>query len=135
MRTKNIIAPNQARTGNKLQIVQKLVIAIVAGIATFFLSKFGIAVEMGDVNINLPWSLLFSIIVSLGYGWQYGLIAGVFGGALYPFLLWESNGYANIMTITHLFLLLFMIGKASEKEMDRPSIANRLTILINLGFY
>ena len=132
MKTKKYISSKATKNGGKLPIIQKVLFAMAAGIFTFFLSKFGIEVEMGDVKINLPWSLLFSIMVSLGYGWRYGLIAGVFGGALYPFLLWEINGFANIMNASLLFLLFFMIGKAKEMENDRPSVANRSNVWASL---
>ncbi|HAN76426.1 MAG TPA: hypothetical protein DCQ31_00965, partial [Bacteroidales bacterium] len=50
----------------------------------------------------------------MAFGWQYALVAGLSGGALFPFLLWVNNGWANVGT-TLIFLFFYvLIGLAKD---------------------
>lgn len=89
---------------------KKFTIATIAGVATLLLSQFGIKANLGEIQINVPWALIFPVCISMAWGWRYGLLSGAFGGALYPFLLWESNGYANILNSILLATFIFISG-------------------------
>ncbi len=79
-------------------IKRKLLISIIMGILSLLFASYGIIAKMGNVTIDIPWSLLLPILAAMAFGWQYGLIAGLTGGALFPFLLWANNGWANVFT-------------------------------------
>jgi PAS domain S-box-containing protein len=50
------------------------------------------------------------------YGWKYGLIAGLSGGALFPFYLWFNNGYPNLTTTIIYLILYCLLGLASNQK-------------------
>lgn len=76
----------------------KILISIFAGVLCLALSPFGISSYFGNIRIDIPWSWILPIIISMAYGWRYGLLAGLSGGAYHPFVLWPDNGWANLLT-------------------------------------
>ena len=89
-------------------INRKIILSIAAGLLCFFLSHYGIEIKWDAIDINLPWSILFPIIISLSYGWKFGLISGLSGGALFPFYLWLDNGLSNFVTFL-IYLNFYML--------------------------
>lgn len=81
-----------------ISIKRKIGISILFGLITLLLSPYGIETFWKEVPINIPWTLFLPILAALAYGWQYGLLSGLSGGALFPFLLWANNGWSNIGT-------------------------------------
>jgi len=89
----------------KLQLVKsdffwkKFFISVFLGILGFLGSKYSIHYVLAPFEIHLQWSFIFPLIASRAYGYKYGLISGIIGfGALFPFLLWQDNGWANVVT-------------------------------------
>lgn len=95
---------------------KKAFFTIIFGILGFVLSPYGIAVEWGEVVIDLPWSLLFPIIIAMAYGWQYGFLSGLAGGALFPFLLWANNGWTNVSTTLCFLIIYALLGLPRDKR-------------------
>ena len=85
--------------------------AMGAGILCFMLSGYGITIHIDAIRIHMVWSVVFPILIAIAYGSKYGIIAGLSGAALFPFLLWANNGYANILNFTILMMLYFFSGK------------------------
>ncbi len=84
----------------------KFIISIALGFISFILSPYGFSNRIGEVTIDIPWSLVLPIFTSIAFGWRYGFISSVSGAAFFPFILWPSNGLANFLT-SSLFLLFF----------------------------
>jgi PAS domain S-box-containing protein len=99
------------------------------------LSGFGINVFVDDIRITLVWSVIFPIIISMAYGSRYGLIAAFAGGALFPFLLWPGNGYANILNLFLLTLLYYSIGKLNLGMLRHRYLETFIRTLIFVGLY
>ncbi len=89
---------------------------MVLGLFSLFISPFGISVMMGNISVDIPWSQLFPILISLALGWRYGLLSGLSGGAFFPFLLWPVDGWANVTTSLTFLLLFILLGIANEKK-------------------
>lgn len=104
---------------------KKTIITIIAGVATLFLSQYGIKANLGEIQINIPWALIFPVCISMAWGWRYGLLSALFGGALYPFLLWECNGYANITNSVLLGLFIWVVGFGFKKLKVQKSYISR----------
>jgi PAS domain S-box-containing protein len=97
---------------NKLStfnVKRKVGISVILGLLSLLFAPYGITSMMGDVMIDIPWSLLFPILVAMAFGWYYGVIAGVAGGALFPFLLWANNGWANLIT-SIIFVCIYILS-------------------------
>ncbi len=118
---------------------RKVGISILCGLISLLLSPYGIVTTLGEVHVNIPWSLFLPILAALAYGWRFGLLAGLSGGALFPFLLWQNNGWANIGTTlifagSYVLLGLFKDKNHFTKLENTPlriSIALSLSILSN----
>ena len=117
---------------NILSNSRKLLLSVISGVLCFSLSSFGIQITWETVTINLPWSILFPIIVSMVYGWRYGLIAGLSGGALFPFYLWFNNGYPNLTTAI-LYLCFYILLGFTFNQRVLPQIKSP-TLRISLVF-
>jgi PAS domain S-box-containing protein len=71
----------------------------------FGLATYSLNVSTNDVQFIYPWAIVFPLLVGMSYGRKYGFIAALAGGALYPFLLWPQEGFANVLY--SLFLLAY----------------------------
>ncbi len=94
----------------------KIFISILAGALCFFLSPFGIHMGFGIIQVSIPWSIIFPIIISLAFGWKYALVSAASGGALYPFYLWEYDGYANITNALVYTISYILISFINDKK-------------------
>ncbi len=92
----------------------KYFISAVFGIFALLFSQFGIFVVVGDIRIDIPWSILLPMVIAIAYGPRFGFIAGIAGGALHPFLLWGDNGWPNVMTAILLLGLYTSLGTLSS---------------------
>lgn len=116
-------------------VYRRFVTAVMAGFLGFFLSVYGIEVILGEVAINLPWALLFPVLVSMAWGWRWGLLAGATGGAYYPFLLWANNGYANLLDVFLLFLLFFTVSYWRTAGSEESTQKQRMFFWIRFGVF
>ena len=88
----------------------KILISILFGILSVIFVKFGFEATLGEINVNIPWSLIFPLIIAIVYGSKYGIIAGLSGGVYFPFLLLPSNGAPNFVTALVYLFVYFMLG-------------------------
>lgn len=113
---------------------RKIWISILLGILSLVVSPFGITAILGETRIDIPWALFLPILISMAYGWRFGLLAGLSGGALYPFLLWPNNGWANVSTTMVYLLYYALLGIAYDKSIIKniKKIPVRVFIVIDL---
>lgn len=88
----------------------KVILSITAGLLCLIFAKHNISYQFENLSVNIPWSLLFPIIVSAAFGTRSAIISAISGGALFPILLWPSNGYALIVDVLSLFILIVLVG-------------------------
>ena len=91
-------------------VKKMIVISILSGILSLLLANFGFEGRLGEIEVSIPWSLIFPILIAIGFGSKYGLIAGLSGGAYFPFLLWYNNGIPNISTAIIYLFVYFLLG-------------------------
>ncbi len=91
-------------------IKKMIVISILSGILGFVFSLTGFEARVGEINISIPWSLIFPIITAMAFGSRLGIIAGLAGGAYFPFLLWHNNGIVNLTTALVYLVVYFLLG-------------------------
>jgi len=113
---------------------RKVWLAILFGILSLILSPYGIAAHMGNIHINIPWALFLPIIIGMALGWRFALIAGLSGGAFFPFLLWANNGWPNVSTsllFLHFYVLLALVyEKTFLKKLKKMPVRIFLAFLI-----
>ena len=121
-------------------VKRKVFLSILFGILCFVLSPYGIQVVFGEVHINIPWSLLLPMLVATAFGWKYGIVAGLSGGALFPFYLWANNGWVNIGTTLIFLGFYYLLGLVNDtaylKHIHKQSVRFGLAVLgFILAFY
>ncbi len=116
---------------SNLAVWKKVALAILAGFFSLFFSQFGLAVYFDAIRVDVPWSLIVPMMISIAFGIRYGLIAGISGGALHPFFLWSSNGYPNFLTFSLLMILYGMLGLlANIKDRTTDKMVLRKIIIL-----
>ena len=93
-----------------------IVISMLSGISGFLFSQLGFETRVGEIDISIPWSLIFPIITAIAFGSRYGIIAGLAGGAYFPFLLWPNNGIPNLATALVYLVVYFLLGLLHDKS-------------------
>ena len=113
---------------------RKIWISILFGILGLVLSPYGINVTLDEISVGIPWSLFFPIIIAMAFGWRLGVLSGLSGGALFPFLLWASNGWADLSTTLVYLFFYALIGVAYDKSFGKrlKKIPLRVFIVITL---
>lgn len=110
---------------------KKFIIAIVSGMLCLFGSFYSLRFAFSTIEIKIVWSLVFPMLVTLAWGYQYGIISLTLGLAfLYPFFIWPSNGWANIVTVATSFLWILFQGYASGKREAEKKVYNLYFIQI-----
>jgi PAS domain S-box-containing protein len=95
---------------------RKIWLSVLFGILSLILSPLGITVVLGETRIDIPWALFLPILISMSYGWRYGILAGLSGGALFPFLLWINNGWACLSTTLIYLSFYAQLGIAYDRS-------------------
>ncbi len=112
----------------------KIFNAILLGLLCLCCSQYDIALSIGDIAVDVPWSIIFPILAAMSYGPRYGFISAVTGGALFPFLLWGNNGWANVLNFLLLSLFYVSIGTVNGLSIERGkhALAIRLATILTL---
>jgi len=97
-------------------IKKMIVISMLSGILSLLFSNFGIEARVGEIDISIPWSLIFPIITAIAFGSRFGIIAGLAGGAYFPFLLWPNNGIPNATTALVYLVVYSLLGLLHNKS-------------------
>ncbi len=97
----------------------KIVFSVVSGILGLFLYRFSLSFLVETVVISITWAQLFPILSSIAFGPAYGFLAGISGGAWFPFLLWANNGWANVLTFVLALSTYTLFGWARNGRIPR----------------
>lgn len=122
----------------RLISAKKFICSIALGIAGFFGAFLSVSVTLPPLSITILWSYSLPLLASMAYGATYGLVSGIVGlGAFFPFLLWPTNGWANVVTAGLYLLLYLWFGYFAAARQRQPSVWNYpLTVAVPfLGFY
>jgi len=94
----------------------KVLISLCAGWACFGLSRFPVAVDPA-YDLNIPWSLIFPVVISTAWGFRYSLITCLPGLAIFaPVLMRPDYGWAGFSGVLFLFIWLMGTGFVSDMK-------------------
>lgn len=78
----------------------KVFVSILFGIIGFFANFNTIIFPFGDYTVAILFGLLFPLLISLSWGWKYGVLSAIAGGTQSMWWLWgPSNGYAIFLVV------------------------------------
>lgn len=104
---------------------RKALISLLLGFAGFAGAFFSFKFSAPPLTLSILWSYSLPLLAALAYGGRYGLIAGLFGcGALYPFFLWGTNGWANAVTALLILGWFVWHGYRAQRRLKRPTLWN-----------
>ncbi|MCY3412141.1 MAG: response regulator [Candidatus Heimdallarchaeota archaeon] len=81
----------------------KIIISLILGWLSFAISLFPIEYTVGTGKTSLNLGLFIPLLISMAWGWKYGLITAIPGlGTMYGIFVWQFAGWgALIGTISH----------------------------------
>jgi PAS domain S-box-containing protein len=89
----------------------KIFISIIFGFLGFFINLHTIIFPLGDYTAAILLGLLFPILITLSWGWKYGLLSALAGGCQTMWWLWgPSNGYAIFFVVPPFTLWIIWHG-------------------------
>ncbi len=104
---------------------RKGLISLVLGFAGFAGAFFSLKFSAPPLTLSILWSYALPLLAALAYGGRFGLIAGLLGGgALYPFFLWKTNGWANVVTALLILGWFFWHGYNAQRRLKQPTVWN-----------
>jgi PAS domain S-box-containing protein len=78
----------------------KIFISIIFGLLGFFVNFHTIIFPFGEYTAAILLGLLFPMLITLCWGWKYGLLSALVGGCQTMWWLWgPSNGYAIFLVV------------------------------------
>ena len=78
----------------------KIAVSILLGVLGFELNFHTIIFPFGPYTVAILFGLLFPLLITLSWGWKYGLLSALAGGCQSMWWLWgPSNGYAVIPAV------------------------------------
>ncbi len=80
--------------------IYRISISVLFGIIGFFVNFNTIMFPFGDYTVAILMGLLFPLLISISWGWKYGLLSALSGGTQTMWWLWgPSNGYAVFLIV------------------------------------
>ncbi len=97
--------------------LRKVLVALLLGYLGFLGAFLSPNFSVPPLTLSILWGYSFPLIASMAYGARYGLIAGLFGlGAFYPFFLWPTNGWANVVTAVLILIWYVWQGYSARRR-------------------
>ncbi len=127
---------------NNLRI-RKIVISVIFGLIGFVMNFCHIEVIGGpQAHLTILLGLFFPLIISLAWGWRYGLLSALAGGCQSMWWVWSRDGWGLLYAVPVFTLWIVYHGwwadrRRGESSMRMSSFIVEIPfrIVINLGFY
>jgi len=125
--------------------IKKIIISIFFGLIGFLINFLSITIyDYEGIRIDILLGLLFPLIISIAWGWKYGLISALFGGCQTMWILWYADGYGmfysvpifTVWIIFHGFLSDLNKTKENKKWYYNKYVAEvYFRIVATIGFF
>ncbi|WP_460053856.1 sensor histidine kinase [Spirochaeta dissipatitropha] len=122
--------------GHLPRAVLPLVLSILFGLLSLLLSGYSITFIFGEISVDIVWVMIFPVIISLAYGKSYALVSALAGGGWFPFLIWQNNGWANVLNFILLTLFYFSVASITpvHASLHGWRVYRRLLVLFSWFF-
>ena len=98
------------------KILYKISVSIVLGLAGFLINFYPINFEFPNHRASFMLGLVFPMVVTLAWGWRYGLLSATLGmGCQTMWFLWFSGGWGPVVAVPPFTLWIVWHGWCSER--------------------
>ena len=108
---------------NKRTVAYKVTVSVIFGLLGFAINFYSIDFPFPPYTATVLIGLLFPMLITLAWGWKYGLLAALVGGCQSMWWLWgPSNGYATFLVVPPFTLWIIwhgLIAHARRRRKDR----------------
>ncbi len=96
---------------NKNITAYKITISIIFGLLGFAVNFHTIIFPFGEYTAAILFGLLFPMLITISWGWKYGLLSALAGGCQSMWWIWgPSNGYAIFFVVPPFTLWIMWHG-------------------------
>lgn len=99
---------------------RQTITSLILGGVSVALTMAAIGFSAKPLQIHIEACYLPPLIAALAFGWRGALVAGVPLGIAFPFILWPSNGWANIASATYFLSLYVWQGLNADWQRRQP---------------
>ena len=101
--------------------------SLLLGLAGFVGVFYSFSVPYPPHTISFIWSLFLPLLAVLAYGRRAAVIVVTFGGmGFFPFFLWPTNGWANLVNVFIYGSWYIIHGYAADLRRTRPAYWNNI---------
>ncbi len=105
----------------KGKFTSKAIISIIFGLLGFIINFYTIHFSFPPYTASVLIGLLFPLLITLAWGWKYGLISALFGGCQSMWWIWgPSNGYATFLVVPPFTLWIVWHGLFADYRKKHP---------------
>lgn len=138
----NLVEFDISKHSDNLRI-RKILISVVFGLLGFVVNFYHIEMmESSHIKIAILLGLFFPLIISLAWGWRYGLLSALAGGCQSMWWSWSSDGWGLLYAVPVFTLWIVYHGWWADRTRGKYSILQSpfiveipFRIVIELGFY
>ena len=125
----------------KYKIITSIVFGFLGFIANFYSLKI-MNISKVNFNVNLLWGLIFPLLISLAWGYKYGLLSALTGGTQTIWFLWPELGYGLFyyIPILTMWMVWHGLGRYLRKSKQKWYLNKYIfeipfRIISIIGFY
>lgn len=124
--------------------LKKFIIAIAFGLLGFGLNFTDVQLfESPAFKVNVLPGLVFPLLISIAWGWRYGLLSALAGGCQSMWWLWKSDGYGLLYSVPVFTVWILWHGYWSDRRLAAKEswllspvvVEIPFRIVCELGFY
>ncbi|MEA3507878.1 MAG: PAS domain S-box protein, partial [Synergistota bacterium] len=101
---------------------RKWSVAVAAGVMGFAVNLHPLHVDVGVLKVSFLAGLMFPLFVTLAWGWRWGLVSALAGGAQTMWLLWRGDGWGIIYSVPVFTLWIVWHGWCSDRRKTCGSV-------------
>ena len=125
--------------------IMKAIISVGFGAIAFYINFHAINFfQFPQFKVSILMGLLFPLVITLAWGWRYGLLSALAGGCQSMWWLWQSDGYGFLYAVPIFTLWIVWHGVWSDYRKRHKStkwyhsmyaVELLFRIFSELGFY
>lgn len=103
--------------GSQEMIRMRAAISIFFGMLGFFVNFLNIQmIESDSFKLSILLGLIFPLIITMAWGWRYGLLSALAGGCQTMWWLWREDGYGMIYAVPVFTLWIIWHGYWADRR-------------------